>query len=135
MPCHVLLGLICGPEGIGRSAMLACSANLKDLRDKVVTGWPARRVIAIPDGARLRLHAGTHRVVREAIEQSHGLGQNWVGTEHLLLALCTRGDWTTRRYLLGAGISHERVRTFIVQNMAAIGGIDVAVEAAHTNPK
>lgn len=133
LPCHVMLGIITGPEGIGRHAMLGCGADLDALRKRLVRRWPVGRTTVIPDGARLPFHPLTWRIVQEAIEQAVSLDHAWVGTEHLLLALCVRADATTRRYLLKAGVSHHRAREIIVQNMAAIGRADTLTTTASEN--
>ena len=134
LPCHVVLGIISGPGGVGLHAMLACGADLNALRQRLVRRRPTGRAIVIPDGARLPLHPQTWCVIREAIDQAVSLEHDWVGTEHLLLGSCIRADRTTRRRLLQAGVSHQRARAFIVQNLTSIGGADAAVAAASNSP-
>lgn len=119
-PHHVLLGIISGPTGVGHHALRACGINLDRLRHEVIWGLPRCLPAVLGDGVRLPLSRSGHRLVSAAIEESFGLGHSWVGTEHLLLALCAQGDRLSRRCLRQGGVSHPQVRSFIVANMAAI---------------
>jgi ATP-dependent Clp protease ATP-binding subunit ClpA len=53
-------------------------------------------------------------VVLLACEQSRALGHDWVGTEHLVLALCEIGDPLSGRVLQRHGISADRYKAALL---------------------
>ena len=119
-PHHVLLGIISGPPGVGQHALRTCGTDLNRLRQGIIEGLPRCIPATVADGVRLPLSRSGHRLVSAAIEESFELGHSWVGTEHLLLALCTQGDRSLRRSLKENGVSHAKIRSLVAANMAAI---------------
>jgi len=120
-PGHILLGILTGPQGVGYHAIKNCGAEIDRLRDAVISRIPRRAPHDFPEGVRLPLSQASHQTVKVAIENAVELRQNWVGTEHLLLALCrdTR-EKTLKRQLADAGVLRTKVHDFIVANMSAV---------------
>src|SRR5262245_44673677 len=83
-PEHLVLGLLVEPEGIGARALVAQGAALDTVRAAAAAALPAgdgeRRELIPFDG---RAKKALTLTFREALR----LGHNYVGTEHLLLAL------------------------------------------------
>jgi ATP-dependent Clp protease ATP-binding subunit ClpA len=123
-PCHMLLGIVSGPRGVGYHAVLSCGTSPDQLRDKVIDAIPRSAAIMVGQDARLPLAGSSRRVIDGAIEAAFDLGHSWVGTEHLLLSLCHSGDPPSRSGLTALSVSHEKVREFVVANMAAIKSAD-----------
>jgi ATP-dependent Clp protease ATP-binding subunit ClpA len=66
--------------------------------------------------------------VRQARDQAHGLHHDYIGTEHLLLALLTGDGGIATRVLQAHGVSQETVRAAIVDE----SGEDLDREALAT---
>ncbi|HEY7104671.1 MAG TPA: Clp protease N-terminal domain-containing protein [Mycobacteriales bacterium] len=112
-PGHILLGLLADPEGvaarvlsaqapldrIGAAVTTTLGTGTHDHQDETVPFSPdARRVLAI--------------TLREALR----LGHNYVGTEHILLALL-QDDGPLLAALAGAGVTRERTEELILQTL------------------
>jgi len=115
-PGHLLLGLLADPDGLAARALAAqappdrigaaVAATLgtgeHDYQGETVPFSPdARRVLAI--------------TLREALR----LGHNYVGTEHILLALMQEGG-ALAEALTGVGVTAERTEELIMQQIEEI---------------
>ena len=115
-PGHLLLGLLADPDGLAARALAAqappdrigaaVAATLGtgeyDYQGETVPFSPeARRVLAI--------------TLREALR----LGHNYVGTEHILLALMQEGG-ALAEALTGVGVTAERTEELIMQQIEEI---------------
>lgn len=135
-PTHVLLGIVNGPRGIGYHALQSRGVSANNLTDSIIRQIPRDRPRTFADGARLPLSRSSSATVRLAIEEATRLQHHWVGTEHLLLALCRQpGDRIVQRVLSEANIHHEHVRAFVVANMAAINSAPKADGTTSPNEK
>lgn len=124
-PSHILLGIIGGPHGIGYCAIQSCRSDVGQLSDSIVRRMPRCTPREFPDGARLPLSPSSGSVINDAIEEALRLQHNWVGTEHLLLALCGQPrDRIVKRALAEAKVGVNEVRAFVVANMAAVNAAD-----------
>ena len=101
---HLLLGII--KEGDGIAAKL--------LQDKGVTiDWTRERIkelIGVGDFEVERVEGYTPRtkmVLEQSFNEARMLGHNYVGTEHLLLALIREGEGVAARLLNQAGLGFE----------------------------
>ena len=103
-PAHLLLGLLREPDGIAAQVLAARAGSLDRVREAVLATLPTATGADIPalipfdDDAKAVLE-GTFRVAQR-------LDNNYVGTEHLLLALLEReaGDGV----LTGLGVDAAR---------------------------
>jgi hypothetical protein len=114
---HLLLGML----------TVSQSLAAKSLKDMGVT---RDTVLAVVEpgtgGGRRRRHIPFSPLAKQALEASPQaaalLGHNYVGTEHLLLALLRIGDGRAAEMLTDLGVTEERVRTDVVariQRMAS----------------
>lgn len=119
-PCHILLGIVGGPHGVGYHAIQDCGSDIEKLVDSIVRRMPRCAPCEFPEGARLPLSHPCQSVIQIAIEEALRLQHNWVGTEHLVLALCRQPrDRIVTRALAEANVESDRVRAFVIANMAA----------------
>jgi len=118
-PCHVLLAIACGPHGVGYHAIASTGSQPESLRREVMARLPIAPPRSLAQATRLPLSRSTRRLVRTAINEALSLSHTWTGTEHLLLAICRRGDSVSRRSLSARSISYNQVRAFVVANLAA----------------
>jgi len=125
---HVLLGIISGPQGIGYHSILHCGTDPANLRRDLLQRLPREQTVEVTSDIRLPLGRSAVEMVNLAIDSATKLGHTWVGTEHLLLALCIDGDRASRKALTCNGVTAERVRAYIISNIAAMKSQNVSPE-------
>jgi hypothetical protein len=114
LPNHLVLGLLSEPEGLGAVAVLAQGVQLETIRRTALATLPPRtdhasELIPFDPQARKALEL----TFREALR----LGHNYVGTEHILLALLELEDGTG--VLAGLGVDKAKAESKIVGAVAA----------------
>ncbi|ARF53973.1 Clp protease N-terminal domain-containing protein [Streptomyces gilvosporeus] len=113
-PEHLLLGVLTEPDGLGARALVEQGATTDAVREAATAALPpaADEVPAlIPFDAQAK--KALELTYREALR----LGHNYIGTEHLLLALVEREAGTG--VLSGLGITKEATETAVNDVMAA----------------
>jgi len=114
---HILLGLI--REGEGGAALVLRKFGLslemvrRQVEKLVPPGGGMRTVGDIPFTARAK------SVIGHAVEESGLLNHNYVGTEHLLLALIREGEGVAARVLTELGADHERAKREVMKALGA----------------
>lgn len=113
---HILLGLLKEGEGIAARILINRGANLDDIRKKVIAtvgmgNEPVNQVIGYT--------ARTKNVIETSVSEARALGHNYVGTEHLLLALLKERDGIATQILESIGISFNNTQGDIIKQ---IGG-------------
>ena len=105
---HVLLGLICLGEGVAAQVLANLGVDLRRVRsevEKIVgTGDNVMLLGEIPFTPRAK------KVLEFAVEEATHLGQNYVGTEHLLLGCLREEEGVAARVLQNLGLKLEVVR-------------------------
>jgi len=105
---HLLLGIVALGEGIASEILRRLGVDLKKLRLEV------ERRIGTGDNILLSgdmpFSPRAKRVLEYAVEESHQLGQNFVGTEHLLLGLMREEQGEAAKILEEIGVTAETVR-------------------------
>jgi Clp amino terminal domain, pathogenicity island component len=84
-PEHLLLGLAALERGTGGKALAAAGIDLDRIRAEL--GEPVRE----PARGRLPLTRESKQLLEGALAQALERGHNWIGTEHILLALLAAG--------------------------------------------
>ncbi|MBO7152999.1 MAG: ATP-dependent Clp protease ATP-binding subunit [Lentisphaeria bacterium] len=102
---HLLLGILALGEGVAVEVLKSVGVNLKQLRLEVEKSFSSSGTQAVagvrPLTPRLR------KVISLAAAEARNMNYNFIGTEHLLLALLREGEGKAARMLrnLGADIS------------------------------
>jgi ATP-dependent Clp protease ATP-binding subunit ClpA len=112
---HLTLGLLAEPAGIGAEAIIAQGVSLEAVREAVTPALPqasGQVPELVPFDARAK--KALELTFREALL----LGHNYVGTEHILLALLELEDG--QGVLSSLGITKEASQQHIEQALAAI---------------
>jgi hypothetical protein len=117
-PEHVLLGLLAVGGGIAAEALESLDISLEETRDGVQE--IAGRVQDTPAGAILFTPAA-RQLPEGALREAQRLGYDYVGTEHLLLALLREGDGVTARVLAAQGTDHAQIRERVLDLLARAG--------------
>ncbi|MTD14875.1 ATP-dependent Clp protease ATP-binding subunit [Nakamurella sp. YIM 132087] len=117
LPEHLLLGLLTEPEGLGAAAVAAQGVDLETVRTVALRTLPA----ATPDVPELIPYGSQARKALElTFREALRLGHNYIGTEHLLLALLELGDGTG--VLAGLGVDKSSAETNIAATLARVTG-------------
>ncbi|MFC0028550.1 Clp protease N-terminal domain-containing protein [Micromonospora chaiyaphumensis] len=83
-PAHVALGLLAEPEGLAAALIVARGVPLERLREAVTATLPAKAE-TVPD--LIPYDARAKKVLELTFREALRMGHNYIGTEHILLAL------------------------------------------------
>ena len=117
-PAHLLLGLLSEGTGIAFRALRSLGASADMVRSLVVEMLPGAAE-AGPGEMTPPLTAQATRLLGEgAIAAAGALGHSYVGTEHLLLALCAQPDDAVRKVLAGVGATEATARARVLDMLS-----------------
>ena len=103
---HILLGLINEGTGVAAAALEQCGVTGDALKDKISsTDGKGMKTTLTPDDFTPR----TKRVIKAAMLASARMGNNYVGTEHLLLAVIAESDSYAVSFLHELGVSENAI--------------------------
>jgi ATP-dependent Clp protease ATP-binding subunit ClpC len=117
---HLLLGVTEEGEGIGAKALESLGISTEALRVKVAEDFPGQGTGADDP----QLSEKSKLVLQLALREALHLGDNYIGTEHILLALIREGDTLAlirvgnsecARLLTSLGTNPDRVRHEVLQ--------------------
>ncbi|SDD08882.1 Clp protease N-terminal domain-containing protein [Actinokineospora iranica] len=114
---HLVLGLLAEPEGLAARAIRAQGVSLDAVREAAVATLPAA---AEEPPALVPFDAGAKKALELTFREALRLGHNFVGTEHILLALLEleAGDGV----LSGLGIDKATTEATVVETLGALTG-------------
>ena len=119
---HILLGLLSEGTGVAAAALEQCGVTGDALRDKISsTDGVGMKTTLTPDDFTPR----TKRVLKAAMLASARMGNNYVGTEHLLLAVIAESDSYAVSFLHELGVSENAIAQAVaggLQNGGQEGG-------------
>ncbi|MEV7597985.1 Clp protease N-terminal domain-containing protein [Kitasatospora sp. NPDC089797] len=115
-PEHILLGLLSEPEGIGAKALAAQGITPEAVRTAAAAALPDAVEATVP--ALIPFGAQGKKVFELTFREALKLGHNYVGTEHILLALLEleAGEGV----LSGLAVDKPETETFVSEAIAAI---------------
>jgi len=109
---EILLGLIGEGTGIAAKVLKSMGVTLKDARaevEKIIGRGSGFVAVEIPFTPRAK------RVLELSLEEARQLGQNYIGTEHLLLGLIREGEGVAARVLENLGVDLAKVRKEVLR--------------------
>ena len=115
---HLLLGIIREGEGIAARVLQRLGIDFTQIQqaiEEVVT--PQSGTITIGE---IPFTPRAKRVLEISIDEARVHSHNYVGTEHLLLALIKEGEGVASRVLTELGADHERVRREILKMLGTV---------------
>jgi hypothetical protein len=115
---HVLLGLLSEPEGLAARAIAAQGLDLARVREVAERTLPAPTEGTMP--ALVPFDPAAKAVLEGTFREALRLGHNYIGTEHILLALLDAEDGTG--VLAGLGAQRPQVEEFVAQALASVTG-------------
>ncbi len=109
---HILLGLLHEGEGVAARALESLGISLDAVRQQVeeIIG----RGQHAPSG-HIPFTARAKKVLELSLRESLQIGQNYVGTEHILLGLIREGDGVAAQVLVRLGADLNRVRQRVIE--------------------
>lgn len=109
---HILLGLLREEEGIAGAVLKALDVTPERVRDQVTRIIGPRKPGHLED-VHLPITPRGKKVLELALREALSLGQNYIGTEHILLGLLRESEGVAGRILQDlAGL--EKVRTAVI---------------------
>jgi hypothetical protein len=112
---HLVLGLLAEPKALWAEAVRALGVTLDDVRDAVTPTLPEATEDKLP--AMIPFDASAKKALELTFREALRLGHNYVGTEHILLALLELEDGEGA--LTGAGIGKQAVEAEITRMLEA----------------
>jgi ATP-dependent Clp protease ATP-binding subunit ClpC len=116
-PEHVLLGLLREHDGIAARTLVSFDITLERVRGEVVriVGVGQRDVMP----GQMPFTPDAKRVLEVALHEARALGHNYIGTEHLLLALLTHREAVLARILLDCHAEPDKVRDAVIRTVTS----------------
>lgn len=108
---HILLGILREGEGIAAQVLKNKGVNLETVRQQVeaLVGKGQQEV-----GQVIGYTPRTKTILELSVEEARSLGQNYIGTEHLLLALIREGEGVAAQILAAMGLNFDNIRQEII---------------------
>ncbi|MFF3635832.1 Clp protease N-terminal domain-containing protein [Streptomyces sp. NPDC002250] len=114
-PEHLVLGLLAEPEGVAAKAITAQGVPLDTVRQAAAAALPPAAENApdlVPYGPEAK------KVLELTFREALRLGHNYIGTEHLLLALLEHENGTG--VLSGLGVTKAAIEEFVGRVLATL---------------
>ncbi len=112
---HLILGLLAEPESLGTKAITAQGVSLDSVREAATAGLPPSSE-SVP--ALIPFDADTKKSLELTFREALRLGHNYVGTEHILLALL---EFENGEGLLsGLGLTKPATEDYVTTALAKI---------------
>jgi len=114
-PGHLVLGLLIDPDALAAKAIIAQRVTLEEVRQAVTAGLPAPAA-EVP--ALIPFNAQARKALELTFREALRMGHNYVGTEHILLALLEQEDGDG--VLTGLGIGKEATAAQVTAILDAV---------------
>jgi ATP-dependent Clp protease ATP-binding subunit ClpC len=128
---HILLGLLRERDGIAARVLESFDITLERVRGEVV------RIVGVGDevaAGQMPFTPDAKRVLEQSLHEAISLGHNYIGLEHLLLALLTLDEGVPARILLDCQAKPEAVRQALMRMLAGPPAQPQAGRAAFGGP-
>ncbi len=112
---HLVLGLIAEKEGLAARAVEAQGVTAKDVRRKIMlSGTP--KIASKPE--EVPFSPQSKRALKVGLREALRRGHNYIGTDHLLLAVLADDGSVGSQVLLGLGVSEANTNQWLVTALA-----------------
>lgn len=109
---HLILAMLDEGEGIAAQVLLAEGADKEAMRQGIAITSPN-----IPPGGHLPFTPEVKRCLEMSLREALKLRHNYIGSEHLLLAICRRHQTEQIGLLISAGLSAEALRLGVLRKV------------------
>ena len=127
---QLLLGLVGEGNGVAAKVLKSLGVTLKDAREeieKIIGRGSGFVAVEIPFTPRSK------RVLELSLEESRLLGQDYVGTEHLLLGLIRDGEGVAAKVLINLRVDAKEIRAKVIEMLSST--LDVTVDNSRSRKK
>ena len=111
---HILLGLIHEGEGVAARALTSLGISLPEMR-QAVEAIIGRGTSPRPASGHIPFTPPAKKVLELSLREALEHGDDYIGTEHILLALIREGDGVAAQVLAGAGVDLDRARQKVTE--------------------
>jgi hypothetical protein len=115
MPAHLALGLLTEPDAVAGQAITAQGVQLDTVRRTVASALPPE-VPSVP--ALIPYDVAAKKALELTFREALRLGHNYIGTEHILLALLEQEDGSG--VLTGLGLTKQQTEREVVAALTRI---------------
>ncbi|MGW1406871.1 Clp protease N-terminal domain-containing protein [Streptomyces sp. NPDC002403] len=115
---HLVLGLLSEPEGLAAAFVKAQGITLEDVRRAATEALPPAATGELPEI--VPYDAGARKALELTFREALRMGHNYIGTEHILLALLEQEDGAG--VLTGLGIDKATAETGIAEALTLLTG-------------
>lgn len=112
---HVLIGILSQPHSLGASVLMNFGVSLDNVYLVLKTVGRAQPSAVQPSKAGGGLSGFAKQVIEDAVKVAHEYGHNFIGTEHLLYALCNQENTAATVILENMKINPKDVKEQIIQ--------------------
>lgn len=108
---HILLGLLREVEGTAAQVLKSKGITLDLIRQQVeaAIGKGQQRVEQV-----MGYTPRTKTIIELSVDEARIMGHNYIGTEHLLLALMREGEGIAAQILMGMGLNFDSIRQELI---------------------
>jgi hypothetical protein len=117
-PEHLLIGLVADPEALAAKALAAQGVGADEIRRKVEAGAAPPSGDELPD--RIPYSASARKVLEIGVREALRLAHNYIGTEHLLLAMLRERGSVANRVLDELGVSASATGDWLRRELAEL---------------
>ena len=114
---HLVLGLLTEPEALAAGAIVAQGVSLDKVRQTITAAF-GPTTASVPE--LIPYNPEARKALELTFREALRLGHNFVGTEHILLALLEQEEAAGYEVLTGLGISKEAAEAQILKVLAEI---------------
>jgi hypothetical protein len=112
-PEHLALGLLHEPEGLAVKAIEALGSSSAAAREALVAALPPANADE-PASDKIPFNPQAKKVMALSVREALRLGHNYVGTEHILIAVLEYSEGSVGGALTGLGLTKERAEQWLV---------------------
>lgn len=117
---HLLAGIAKEGEGLGAQVLQGLGISYEDVLGEIPLGKGYTEMGAPPFSLR------TKKVLEYGLREALQLGHNYIGQEHLLLAIVREGESDAAKWLMDSGINLPDIRRVVIQLIS--GGLSRPVK-------
>lgn len=111
---HILLGLLREGEGVGARALINLGVDLENVREEIKKYIGQNQSASEGPAGDLPITPRAKKVFNTAFDEARLQGVNYVGTEHLLLAILREEEGVASQVLLAMGVKLDDLREQVI---------------------
>jgi hypothetical protein len=117
---HILLGLLREEQGLAARVLQHLGVTLEGVREQVV------RIVGsgeeVTGGQQIPFTPRAKKIMELALREARSMSHDYIGTEHLLLAIVREHDGVAMRILLDLDADAEKIRNLVIGMLSGPSG-------------